>query len=300
MSGVGILAAFLGGVLSLLSPCAALLLPSFFAYAFDRLGTLVARTTVFLAGLLLVLVPLGAGVGLAGALITRYRDVVTTAGGVVLVLLGVATVLGRGFGSTAAGRLAGRRRLGSAGSVFLLGTVYGLAGFCSGPLLGSVLTVAAIGSDPAYGALLLALYAVGMVAPLFVLALVWDRMALSVRSALRGRELALGRWRVHSTSLISGLLFIAIGVVFLLTDGTANLGGLSGVDTQFAWQEWVGEHLGGTSDLVVALAVVVVLLVVMLIRMMRRSRRGEGGDEGPSAGANPPAARVGDESPRRR
>ncbi len=34
MTQIGLLGAFLGGVLALLSPCSALLLPSFFAYAF--------------------------------------------------------------------------------------------------------------------------------------------------------------------------------------------------------------------------------------------------------------------------
>jgi cytochrome c biogenesis protein CcdA len=47
---IGYLAAFLGGVLTLLSPCGALLLPSFFAYAFDRPGVLLSRTGVFYAG----------------------------------------------------------------------------------------------------------------------------------------------------------------------------------------------------------------------------------------------------------
>ena len=286
MNGIGVLAAFLGGVLSLLSPCAALLLPSFFAYAFDRLGTLVSRTALFLAGLLLVLVPLGAGVGLVGELITRYRGVVTTVGAVVLIVLGLLTLAGRGFGSSAAGRLAGSRRLESAGSIFLLGTVYGLAGFCSGPLLGSVLTVAAIGADPGYGALLLGVYAVGMAAPLFVLALIWDRMDLSTRTVLRGREVRLGPLRVHSTSLVSGLLFIGIGVIFLLTDGTANLGGLSGVDTQFSWQAWIQTHLGGVPDLTVALVVVLVVLAVVLGRMWWRGRH-EDDDARPGTGERP-------------
>lgn len=61
MSGVGLLTALLGGLLSLVSPCAALLLPSFFAYAFDRVGTLIGRTLTFLTGLLVVLVPWGPG-----------------------------------------------------------------------------------------------------------------------------------------------------------------------------------------------------------------------------------------------
>jgi len=47
MSEVGVLAAFAAGVLALLSPCSALLLPSFFAYAFASRRALVARTFVF-------------------------------------------------------------------------------------------------------------------------------------------------------------------------------------------------------------------------------------------------------------
>jgi cytochrome c biogenesis protein CcdA len=270
VTGIGLLGAFLGGLLSLLSPCSALLLPSFFAYAFERTGTLVVRTTVFLLGLAVVLVPLGAGVALIGALITQYRSVVTLAGGVVLVVLGVLAILGKGFGSATAARMAGRIRIASPLSVFALGTVYGLAGFCAGPLLGSVLTVAAIGGDPVYGGLLMGVYALGMVVPLFVLALLWDRLGLRDKGWLRGRPVRIGPLRTHSTSLVSGLLFIAIGVLFLVTDGTANLGGLAGADSQVALQGWLQQVTSGVSNAVVALVVVLVALAVVVVRILRR------------------------------
>ncbi|MFF4775997.1 cytochrome c biogenesis CcdA family protein [Microtetraspora fusca] len=284
MTQVGFLGAFLGGLLSLVSPCSALLLPSFFAYAFDRVGTLARRTAVFYAGLAVVLVPLGAGVGAIGALITRYRDVATTVGGVVLILLGGAAVLGRGFGLAAAGRAAARIRISSAASVFALGAVYGLAGFCSGPLLGSVLTVSAAGGAPAYGAALMALYALGMAVPLFVLALLWDRFDLGRRAWLRGRPIRLGPLRTHTTSLVSGLLFIAIGVLFLVTDGTAALGGLSGVDEQFSMQVWLRDVAGRVPDAALPLALVLVALAVLAARAYRgrasRSRASRSRDGG--------------------
>ena len=81
MSQIGLLGAFLGGLLALLSPCSALLLPSFFAYAFDGAGKLAGRTGIFYLGLAAVLVPLGAGVGAIGSAITRYREVTTMIGG---------------------------------------------------------------------------------------------------------------------------------------------------------------------------------------------------------------------------
>ncbi|MFC5996473.1 cytochrome c biogenesis CcdA family protein [Pseudonocardia hispaniensis] len=270
MTGIGLLGAFLGGLLSLLSPCSALLLPSFFAYAFDRLGTLVARTAVFFAGLAAVLVPLGAGVAFVGALITQYRSVVTTVGGVLLIGFGALSILGKGFGSTAAARVSGRLRISSPASVFALGTVYGLAGFCSGPLLGSVLTVAAVGAAPAYGALLLAVYGLGMTVPLFALAMLWDRFRLGTRSWLRGRPLRIGPLHTHSTSLVSGLLFVSIGILFLVTDGTANLGGLAGVDSQFDLQVWVQRTVSGLSDVTVLLVAVLVALALLTWRLLRR------------------------------
>ena len=273
MTQIGLLGAFLGGLLSLLSPCSALLLPSFFAYAFDGLGRLVARTTVFYLGLCLTLVPLGAAAGLFGALLITYRDTVTLVGGLVLVGLGLMQISGRGFGIGAAQQLTGRIRVSSNLSVFALGAVYGLAGFCAGPLLGSVLTVSATGGDPLYGAVLLAVFALGMAFPLFLLALLWERFDLRGRKWLRGREIALGRFRVHTTNLVSGLVFVAIGVLFVLTEGTANLGGLTDVDGQFALQVWVGRVIAGVTDATVLLVLAVVALAFVLWRIRRAKQQ---------------------------
>ncbi|PTR28678.1 cytochrome c biogenesis protein CcdA [Rhodococcus sp. OK519] len=272
MTDIGLLGALLGGLLSLVSPCSALLLPSFFAYAFDGVGRLATRTAVFFAGLAAVLVPLGAGLGAMGSLLTRHRETVTTVSGFVLIVLGVATVFGKGFAFAPAQRAASSVRASGAFSVFVLGAVYGFAGFCSGPLLGSVLAIAVAGGGAGYGGLLMALYALGMTVPLFVLALLWDRFDLGRRQWLRGRELAFGPVRTHTTSLVSGLLFVAIGVLFLLTDGTANLGGILGVDDQFELQVSLGDWANCVSDAGLLLALVLLLFVGVAARILRRRR----------------------------
>nr|WP_233436202.1 cytochrome c biogenesis protein CcdA [Streptomyces anulatus] len=140
MSDIGIIAAFLGGLLALLSPCSALLLPAFFACSFTSRTTLLARTLLFYAGLCATLVPLGVAGSLAGRLFYGHRDTLVTVGGWTVILLGVAQVLGLGFGVRRLSEAAGARRSGSARSVFVLGAVYGLAGFCAGPILGGILT----------------------------------------------------------------------------------------------------------------------------------------------------------------
>ncbi|WP_338671758.1 cytochrome c biogenesis CcdA family protein [Streptomyces sp. SCSIO 30461] len=241
MTGIGYLAAFAGGLLALLSPCSALLLPAFFAYSIDSTTRLVARTGVFYAGLATTLVPLGAAGSFAGRLFYGHRDLLVATGGWLIIALGVAQVLGRGFAPRRLAEAGGRIRPTTAVSVYALGLVYGLAGFCAGPILGSVLTVAALTGSPAYGGFLLAVYALGMAVPLFVLALLWERCRLGKRGWLRGRvvRLAAGRFELHTASVLSGLFFITLGVLFLVFDGTTALSGPLPVDMSYALEHRV-------------------------------------------------------------
>ncbi|GGZ91167.1 cytochrome C biogenesis protein CcdA [Streptomyces subrutilus] len=248
MTDIGYLAALLGGLLALLSPCSALLLPAFFAYSIDSPSRLLARTGIFYAGLASTLVPLGAAGSYAGRFFHANRDQLVLAGGWLIIALGAAQVLGLGFASRRIAELSGRIRPTTALSVYALGAVYGLAGFCAGPILGSVLTVAAVSGSPVYGGLLLAVYALGMAVPLFVLALLWERFDLGRRRWLRGRALRVGRVELHTTSLLSGLFFITLGTLFLVYDGASALPGLLDVDDSFAVEQRVRSLTGGVPD----------------------------------------------------
>ncbi|MBT2397245.1 cytochrome c biogenesis CcdA family protein [Streptomyces sp. ISL-100] len=267
---IGYLAAFLGGLLALLSPCSALLLPAFFAYSIDSASRLMARTGIFYAGLATTLVPLGAAGSYAGRLFYGHRDQLVLAGGWLIIALGVAQILGRGFASRRIAALSGRIRPTTAASVYALGAVYGLAGFCAGPILGSVLTVAAVSGSPAYGGLLLAVYALGMAVPLFLLALLWERFELGKRQWLRGRAFKAGRFELHTTSLLSGLFFITLGALFLVFDGTTALPGLLDVDDSFAVEEWVSGLGESVPDAVLLTGVVAVAGATLAVRAWRR------------------------------
>ncbi|MFD3778908.1 cytochrome c biogenesis CcdA family protein, partial [Streptomyces sp. NPDC058612] len=248
MTGIGYLAALLGGLLALLSPCSALLLPAFFAYSIDSASRLLARTGIFYAGLASTLVPLGAAGSYAGRFFHGNRDALVLAGGWLIIALGLAQILGLGFASRRVSELSGRIRPTTALSVYALGAVYGLAGFCAGPILGSVLTVAAVSGSPAYGGLLLAVYALGMAVPLFALALLWERFDLGRRRWLRGRAFTAGRFELHTSSLLSGLFFITLGALFLAYDGASALPGLLDVDDSFAVEQRVRSLAGAVPD----------------------------------------------------
>lgn len=222
MFEVSLAGAFLGGVLALLSPCSALLLPSFFAYAFKSKRRLLARTLVYYAGLCTLFIPLGIGASFAGALVLDYRSTAILVAGAVLIVFGVLELLGMGF-SWIPQRWGNRPIQDTNVSVYATGVVYGFAGFCSGPLLGAVLTMAAGAATPFSGGALLAVYALGMAAPLFLLASLWDRFDLGQKQWLRGKVVQVGNRTIHTSNLIAGLLFIGIGLMFVLTQGTFAL-----------------------------------------------------------------------------
>jgi cytochrome c biogenesis protein CcdA len=280
---VSLLASFFGGVLSLLSPCSALLLPAFFAYAFGSGGELVGKTGVFYLGLAATLVPLGMGISAVSALFYGQRGALITASGAILICFGVLQLLGRGFAVGPLQRLRGKIRGDSTGAVLALGAVYGFAGFCSGPILGAVLTVAAASGGALRGALLLAVYAAGMAAPLFLMALLWDRLDLGERRWLRGREVSLGPFRLHTTNLVSGAMFVLLGVLFIAYEGTSALSGLyeayGATDLAFAAERWAGDVARGIFGMTVLAILVALVIAVLLRRRLRHGRSKDISDE---------------------
>ncbi|GMA41296.1 cytochrome c biogenesis CcdA family protein [Mobilicoccus caccae] len=269
MTEIGYAAALFGGIATVLSPCAAMLLPAFFAYAFTSATTMIGRTLIFFCGLLTTLVPIGALAGGLGALLVAERTALVTIAAVVVIVLGVLQALAIPLPG-----LARRSRGADAASpiaVFTLGLAYGVAGVCSGPILGSVLTVAALGGDPFYGAMLLVVYAAGMVAPVLVLALLWTRLDLGSRSWLRPRPVQVGPVSTTVGNLVSGGLFVAVGLLLLLTEGTAAVQGVLGVPAQQRVEQWMLTVGRAVPDLAIVAVILVVAGVSAAVALRRRS-----------------------------
>jgi cytochrome c biogenesis protein CcdA len=214
-----------GGVLSILSPCSAFLLPAFFALAFASPRQLLAQAALFFLGLATIFVPLGLGVSAVAAVFVGQRDLVIVAAGTLLVGLGIYVLAGGGFelAPGIAGRLHGVQGRWAA---YATGLAYGFAGFCTGPILGAVLTVAAANDQVVMGGALLATYALGMAVPAFLLALVWDRWRIGERRWLRGATLRLAGSEIPLTRALAGSLFVFVGVTYVVFRGSSALGGL--------------------------------------------------------------------------
>ncbi|RLP77468.1 cytochrome c biogenesis protein CcdA [Mycetocola tolaasinivorans] len=266
---IGYAGALLGGVLTLFSPCSVMLLPAFFAYAFASPTKLLQRTGIFYLGLLMTLVPLGLLAGALGSLLTQNRGVLVSVAAGIVILIGLLQLIGVNIPGLNRGAVGEGT---SAISVFILGAVYGVAGVCAGPILGSVLTVAATGANPVYGGIMLAIFALGMALPLGLLALVWTRFRVGERGWLRPRRVRIGRWENSIWMIVSGVLSIGIGVLLLVTEGTASLGGIFTVGTQYRAESWAAETAGQVPNVTFVLVAVAMLVIVGAL-VFWRSRR---------------------------
>lgn len=273
---LGLLSVFLGGVLALLSPCAALLVPAFFASTVGVGPRLLLHGAVFYLGLVVILVPLGIGAGALGTLFVAHRQSVIVIASIVLIVLGAAQALGLGFDPARLlpGTDLHSRAAASAGlaKTLLLGAASGVAGFCAGPILGAVLTLAAARADVVSAGALLAVYGAGMVVPLLVLVLLWNRLGVRGRGLLRGRTFTLLGRRLHTTSVVTGLLIMAVGVLFWTTNGLVGAPELVPVETQAWLQERTSLLSNPVLDIVVILIVAAVAVLVWALRSRRQGR----------------------------
>ncbi len=272
---IGFLTALIGGALALLSPCGALLLPAFFASTAGSGPRLWAHGALFSVGLLVILVPLGLGAGVLGAVFASHREVIIIGASILMIVLGILQMLGFGFdpsrfvpGAQQLQRQA-QERTGWL-KTLLLGAVSGVAGLCAGPILGAVLTLAAAKNDVWAAGTLLAVYGLGMVVPLLIIASVWNKLSPAGKSKLRGRTFSVFGRELHTTSFITGLLIIAVGGLFWMTNGLVTMPELLPTGAS----AWLQENTAFLSNpLVDVLLLTVVVGVILTVWIRARYRK---------------------------
>lgn len=271
---ISVLAAFLGGALALLSPCGALLLPGYFASSVTTRAGLLLHGAVFFLGLVLTLVPLGVGAGMVGTLFVAHRGTLIVVTSLLLIVLGV--LHGLGIGLDLGRLLPGVHRAQQASArgsglprTLLLGAVGGVAGFCAGPILGAVLTLAVGQGTVILSAVLLAVYGAGMVVPLMLLAALWRRLGARSRALLRGREFTVVGRRLHTTTVLTGALIITVGILFWATNGLVTMPSPVPTGILARWQETLAV-LNGTE---VQIALILLAGALALALWWRTERR---------------------------
>lgn len=197
--------AFFGGLMSFVSPCTLPILPAYFAFAFSSGRKQIAiNTIVFMLGLAAVFSIMGAGASVLGRVLRQNQSLILLFGGSLVIMFGVMSLLGRGFGGIQKQDDQVARNNGIGGS-FLFGMTFAVGwSSCVGPILGTVLTMAGTTGSVTRGMMLLFIYALGLGLPLIIVSTFFGRAS---RQSLFWRALRGKGWNVNAHALVVGLLW---------------------------------------------------------------------------------------------
>lgn len=215
------LIALMAGVISFLSPCVLPIVPPYLAYMggvtvtdMDEDASARRRAFVsasfFVLGLSTVFLILGFAVSFAGRFFLTYQDWFITLAGLTIIVFG-----GHFFGLYRIRFLDQEARLeagdkgGSAFGAYLLGLAFAFGWTpCLGPILSTILGLAAQEASVVRGTTLLATYAAGLGIPFLLVAALFPRLGGFMRFMKRNTQMV---------EKVSGVLLIAVG--FMMVTG---------------------------------------------------------------------------------
>ncbi len=212
-----LVAAFLVGLASFVSPCVLPLVPGYLSsvsgvsYGDLTAGTHRAKVLlpalVFCASFTLIFVALGMTASSLGSTLQEHRPLLDKVAGAVIIGLGLLFVL-----TSAVPRLAREWRPDALMARATTGPVLAGAAFavawtpCVGPTLGTILTAASLQDTVGKGGVLLACYSAGLAVPFLLTAIAFNRATTAFRW-LRDRYLII--------TAVSGLVLVGMGVLLL-------------------------------------------------------------------------------------
>lgn len=220
MENISPLVAFIGGILSLISPCTLPMVPVYIGTLsgpeiFQGQGS-VRRLAIFfhslsfIIGFSLVFISLGAGAGLIGQAVSSHLQMVRWISGGLMILFGLMMLA-----SPRIPWLNYEKRLSSNQSAatghlrsFIIGVLFALAWTpCAGPVLAGILTLAFSSESAGQGSLLLGFYSLGVGLPFLIVGLVFDSILPFLKRIYR--------FSVY-IYIFSGLLLLAVGILILI------------------------------------------------------------------------------------
>lgn len=221
MSETASLFAALGaGFITFLSPCVLPLIPGYVAFMTGMTSAELASSErktsqvlfpslLFVLGFSIVFVALGASASAVGSFLSRYSSVLEkVAGGIIMLLgffmLGIIKVPWL-YGEARFEMQKAKRFGGFAALVMGMAFAFGWSP-CVGPVLGSILMVAANSAEVGRGALLLGVYSIGLGVPFVLVALLLGKVK-PILNWLNRHTLAINR--------VAGVVLMTLGGLIL-------------------------------------------------------------------------------------
>lgn len=236
--GGSVIAAFVAGVIALFAPCCiSVMLPAYFASSFHNRTVLVAMTFVFASGIGTIILPLVMGISVLRNLLLSQHTLIYVVGGLFMLSLGIFTLLGGQIHLPMPGRKAGGSKAGVL-SVYSLGVFSGIASSCCAPVLAGVIALAGVASSFGLAVGLGSAYVFGMVAPLFIISLLWEAYDWRASGLFHPKPFVwkVGRFQrsIPVTNVAGGLLLTVMGLITVWYGMTFN-----SMSMQSEWQVWM-------------------------------------------------------------
>lgn len=219
-----IIPAFIAGILTFLAPCTLPLVPAYLGFisgvsAKDLQNPFTAKSSkrkivlngvLFILGFSAVFIILGTIAGFFGQLLFGYRIWLSRVGGIFVILFGLfmLNVLKIPFLSKEVQiKTPAFFQKGSPLNSLILGSSFGLGWTpCVGPILGSILTIAAASTTALKGAFLLGVFSLGLAIPFFVIAVGFGSASAHIAKLSKF---------LNIVSIIGGLFLIFLGFLLL-------------------------------------------------------------------------------------
>ena len=220
---LSMMVALFGGVLSILSPCVLPLVPAYLSYitgiSFNDLSAPVMKRSqrsrvvfsalCFILGLSTVFIVLGASFSFLGRFVSSQQGIIQKVAGIVIIFFGlsIAGIFKISFLMRSREFLPFKAKLNGYIGSFIIGISFGAAWTpCIGPILGSILALAAGAKRMSQGVTLLAAYSLGFAIPFLLTA--WA--SGSVMNILRKYEKLL-----KGIHIAGGILLVCIGILVM-------------------------------------------------------------------------------------
>ncbi|MBF0117320.1 MAG: sulfite exporter TauE/SafE family protein [Desulfobacterales bacterium] len=214
-------AAFIAGLISFFSPCILPLVPAYFTFITgfsiqDLTEGITAKirrdviisTISYVLGFSFIFILMGATASFLGGFFIKYKDIIRIAGGVLIIIFGVhltglLRIRSLDFEKRVHVKKAPINFLGG----FFVGMAFG-AGWspCVGPLLGSILSIAAMHETVTKGIILLGVYSLGMALPFIIISIFINFILVFIKRIMP---------IMQKINFIAGSLLIFIGVLLI-------------------------------------------------------------------------------------
>lgn len=218
--------AFIGGVISLFSPCSGALLPTYFAISFKN--RILLSNLIFALGVFTVSYPLIIGASYVFNLTQDLGPIIFQIIGLLFLLFAILTffsnvlkVKGYEFNFLNTSQNGGLKL------VYFAGIVSGLTlTSCVGPILGAIITLSSTTNNTFISVLLVLTYILGMVFPLFLISSKVFKLDFLKTIFTKGKLFCINiqnyKFYVHSTNILLTVIFLFLAWLYYFHQGSIS------------------------------------------------------------------------------